>query len=143
MHVDTATNSGRWKPGESGNPAGRKPGTGHVAALRAAIAEYVPQIIDKLVESALAGDVASARLLLERAIPPLKAVEEAAALTLPDGSLTEAGCEVMRAVGSENLSPTQGVALLSSLASLGKLKETDELTRRIEALEQGLLRVRE
>src|SRR5262245_1714297 len=84
-HVDTATNSGRWKPGESGNPAGRKPGTGHVASLRASIAEHVPQIIDKLVESALAGDVASARLLLERVVPPLKASEEPTPLMLPDG----------------------------------------------------------
>lgn len=26
---------GYWKPGQSGNPAGRKPGTGEVAAIRA------------------------------------------------------------------------------------------------------------
>lgn len=30
---------GRWKAGESGNPAGRKPSTGEVAAMRAAIAD--------------------------------------------------------------------------------------------------------
>ena len=58
-------------------------------------------MIDKLVESALASDVASARLLLERVIPPLKASEEPAALTLPDGSLTDAGHEVMRASAVE------------------------------------------
>lgn len=29
---------GRWKPGQSGNPNGRPPGTGHVAKLRASIA---------------------------------------------------------------------------------------------------------
>ena len=36
---------GRWKPGESGNPAGRKPGSGEVAKLRAAIAEHMPGIV--------------------------------------------------------------------------------------------------
>jgi len=41
-----------------------------------------------------------------------------------------------QAVGVGDLSPTQGAALLASLAALGKFKETDELTRRIEALEQ-------
>lgn len=62
-----------WQPGQSGNPAGRKPGSGEVAALRAGIREHVPAIVQKLVEAALAGDTGAARLLLERVIPPMKA----------------------------------------------------------------------
>ena len=50
-----------WKPGESGNPQGRKPGTGEVAKLRAAISEHVPAIIQSLAAAALSGDVAAAR----------------------------------------------------------------------------------
>jgi hypothetical protein len=125
---------GRWKPGESGNPAGRKPGSGDVARLRAAIAEKVPTIIEKLTASALLGDVGVARLLLERVIPPLKASEEAAPLTLPDGTLTEQGKAVLASVASGDLAPGQGAALLTSLGTLAKLTETDELSRRIEAL---------
>ena len=87
-----------WKPGQSGNPAGRKPGTGEVAKLRAAIAEHVPPIIEKLTAAALSGDVGAARLLLERVIPPLKASEEPVLLTLPDGTLTEQGRGVLVAV---------------------------------------------
>ena len=37
-----------WKTGQSGNPAGRKPGTGEVAKIRAAIAKQVPAIIKQL-----------------------------------------------------------------------------------------------
>ncbi len=48
---------GRWKPGQSGNPSGRPPGTGHVAKLRASIAVHVPEIIGQLVEAAKDGDV--------------------------------------------------------------------------------------
>lgn len=50
-----------WKKGESGNPAGRKQGTGEVAAIRAAIADQVPAIIKQLTTAALAGDVGAAR----------------------------------------------------------------------------------
>ena len=124
-----------WKPGQSGNPAGRKPGTGEVARLRAAIAEHVPPIIAKLTAAALAGDVGAARLLLERVIPPLKASEESAALALPDGTLTEQGRAVLGAVALGDLAPGQGAALLASLGTLAKLTETDELERRIRALE--------
>ena len=126
---------GRWKAGESGNPAGRKPGSGEVAKMRAAIAAHVPALVVVLVERALGGDVGAARLLLERTIAPLKASEEAAPLTMRDGTLTEQGRAVVAAVATGELAPGQGAALLASLGTLAKLAEADELTRRIEALE--------
>ena len=124
-----------WKPGQSGNPAGRKPGTGEVARLRAAISEQVPEIINRLVEAAKAGDVSAARLLLERVIAPLKAAEVAAPLALPEGTLTEQGRAVMAAVAAGGLAPGQGAALLGALGTVAKLIEADELDRRIAALE--------
>ena len=126
---------GRWKPGESGNPAGRKPGSGEVAKLRAAMAKHVPALLAVLVERALSGDIGAARLLLERTISPLKATEEAAQLAMPEGTLTEQGRAVLVAVACGGLAPGQGAALLSSLGTLAKLVETDELMRRIDALE--------
>jgi HAMP domain-containing protein len=126
---------GRWKAGESGNPAGRKPGSGEVAKVRAAIAEHVPAVIAKLVEGALAGDIGAARLLLERTIAPLKAVEEKAELTMPDGTLTDQGRAVVAAIAAGDLAPGQGAALLTSLGVLAKLTEADELEQRIKALE--------
>lgn len=124
-----------WKPGQSGNPAGRSPGSGEVAKLRTAIAAHIPALVAVLVERALGGDVGAARLLLERVIPPVKAAEEAAPLALPDGTLTEQGRAVLGAVATGELAPGQGAALLASLGTLAKLTETDELSRRIQALE--------
>src|SRR5450759_2416385 len=112
--MTTAKNKppGRWKKGESGNPAGRKPGTGEVAKIRASISARVPDILARLIEQALAGDTGAARLLLERAIAPLKAAEQTQALSLPDGTLTQQGRAVLRAVADAELAPTQGAALL-------------------------------
>ncbi len=126
-----------WKPGQSGNPSGRTKGSGEVSRLRAAIADAVPEIIEQLKVAALAGDVGAARLLLERSIPPIKASEEPAPLALPaDGTLTEQGRAVLVAVADGAMAPGQGAALLASLGTLAKLTETDELMRRIEALEE-------
>ena len=125
-----------WTKGTSGNPAGRPPGSGEVAKVRAAMAKHVPAVIAKLVESALAGDIGAARLLLERTIAPLKASEEKTEVTLPDGSLTEQGQAVIAAIASGELAPGQGAALLASLGTLAKLSEADELEKRIKALEE-------
>lgn len=126
---------GRWKPGESGNPAGRRPGTGEVARLRAGIAEHVPDIVAKLVEAAKAGDVQAARLLLERVIAPLKAIEESATVPLPAGTLAEQGRALLGAAAAGELAPGQAAALLGALGTLARVVEVDELTRRVEALE--------
>ena len=127
--------SNGWKAGQSGNPAGRKPGTGAVAKIRASMAEHVPALVTVLLERAMAGDIGAARLLLERTVAPLKAAEQVAPLALPDGTLTEQGRAVIAAVASGELAPSQGAALLSSLGTLAKLTEADELARRIDALE--------
>lgn len=127
---------GRWKPGESGNPQGRKPGTGEVAAIRAAIADRVPELLASLMVRALDGDVGAARLLLERTIAPLKAAEETQRLCLPDGTLTDKGRAVLASVAAGELAPGQGAALLSALGTLARVAEVDELERRVKALEE-------
>ena len=126
---------GRWKTGESGNPAGRKPGTGEVAKLRAAIGERVPELLAAMMTRALEGDVGAARLLLERAIAPLKAAEQVQALSLPNGTLTEQGRAVLAAVAAGELAPGQGAQLLTAIGTLGKITGLDELAARITALE--------
>ena len=84
---------------------------------------------------ALEGDVGAARLLLERAVAPLKAIEPVQALTLPDGTLTDQGRAVLRSVADGELAPSQGAALLGAIGTLARVTEMDELESRIAALE--------
>jgi len=126
---------GTWKPGQSGNPAGRKPGTGEVAQIRASIAERVPELLAAMMTKALEGDVGAARLLLERSVAPLKAAEQTQALCLPDGTLTEQGRAVLASVAAGQLAPGQGAALVSAIGTLARVAEIDELAKRIEKLE--------
>ncbi|MBK9162227.1 MAG: hypothetical protein IPM27_12000 [Nitrosomonadales bacterium] len=127
---------GKWKAGESGNPNGRPPGLGEVTKLRNSIAEHLPEIITQLVVKAKDGDAQAARLLLERVLPPVKAIEQPVALSLPDGeSITAQGVAIVQAVAAGTLAPSQGAALLTGLGALARIKEIDELTARITALE--------
>ena len=99
------------------------------------MAEHVPALVSMLLERAMAGDIGAARLLLERTVAPLKAAEQATPLSLPGGTLTEQGQAVIAAVASGELAPSQGAALLSSLGTLAKLAEADDLARRLAVLE--------
>lgn len=126
---------GRWKKGESGNPAGRKPGNDTVTKIRAGIAARVPELLEKLMTLALEGDTGAARLLLERAIAPLKAMEPTQPITLPDGTLTDQGRAVLAAVAAGALAPGQGSQLITAIGALARVAEIDELSARITALE--------
>lgn len=125
-----------WRPGQSGNPAGRKPGSGKVAKLREAIAADLPEIIGSLVQQAKAGDVAAARLLVERVLPALKPVELAEPVALAGATLTEQGRAVITAAGDGHLAPGQAAQLLAGLGALSRLVEADELAARVAALEE-------
>ena len=127
---------GRWKPGESGNPAGRTPGSGDVGKVRAAIAAHIPELLAAMMQRALDGDVGAARLLLERTVAPLKATELAQPLNLPLGTLTEQGRAVMAAVSAGELAPGQGAALVGALGALARVAEVDELAARVAELEK-------
>jgi len=127
---------GLWKKGESGNPKGRPAGAGEVSKIRASIAARVPELLAKLIEQALAGDTGAARLLLERAVAPLKAAEQPQALTLPDGTLTEQGRAVLASVAAGVLAPGQGAQLLTGIGTLARVAEIDELSKRITKLEE-------
>lgn len=127
---------GKWKAGESGNPNGRPPGVGEVTKLRNSIAKHLPAIITQLVAKAKEGDAQAARLLLERVLPPMKAIEQPVALSLPDGEgMTAQGVAIVQAVAAGTLAPGQGAALLTGLGALARIKEIDELEQRIAKLE--------
>ncbi len=135
--TEVTKRKGRWKPGESGNPAGRKPGNGKIAALRASIAEHLPEVIQQMVLKAKDGDVQAAKLLLDRVIPSLKSAEQPMELTLPQGAgLAEKGESIIKAVANGSLAPSQGGSLLTSLGAMVRIKEFEELEQRLTALEE-------
>jgi len=127
---------GRWQKGQSGNPAGRKKGSINVATrLRRMI--DVEALVLKLHETAMKGNTRAAELLLDRALPPLRAVAEAVELPgLKDAATLTAKAERIVELAAEgSVSPDIATALLSAIGTLAKATEIDELKRRIEALE--------
>jgi len=127
---------GRWVAGTpSPNPRGRPQGSGPSAALRAAIADALPQIVAKLTEQALAGDVGAAKALLDRGVAPLRATDEPVALPAMTGALAERAEAIMRAMGEGALTPGQASEVLSGLAALARLRLVDDLEIRVRALE--------
>ena len=124
----------KYQKGQSGNPRGRPRKTTTLAAFRSSVANAVPEIIKTLIELAKAGDVAAAKLLLDRAMPALK--PQTVPVNIPiAGSLADQGNEIIKATMTGTIPPDIGSLLLAALASQAKIVEIDDLIRRIDILE--------
>ncbi len=127
----------KWKPGESGNPAGRPKDKTPATLLRKSIAEDMPEIVKTLVDLAKGGDVQAAKVLLDRICPPLK--QQALPVNIETGAtLPETGGNVVTATLSGNVPPDIGAMLIRALAEQGKLIELQEMAYRLQRLEKML-----
>ena len=131
--------AGRFKRGQSGNPAGRPPGLLNKATMAAQtlLDGEAEALTRKAVELALEGNMAALRLCLERICPPRK--ERPMAVELPSiegvAELPKLTSAILAAVGRGELEPGQAAALASLVAGHGKALELSELEQRISALE--------
>jgi len=132
----TKNRANHFKPGQSGNPAGRPKGSGLVGQLRQQLSDAAPDIVAKLIESAKAGDSTAMRVVLEKLIPNQKPQLPPLAISIPDGSLLERASSVFDAAIKGDISPDQAVAIISMGNEIARLKEYEDLEKRLIALEQ-------
>jgi len=129
----------KWQPGQSGNPRGKPKGTRHKATQLAIgmMNNEAERIVRKVIDGALEGDAVCLRLCLERLAPPAK--ERPVSLALPDTGTTEgisaAQQAIVQAVASGDLLPSEAATLAGIVETRRKALETQELERRIAALE--------
>ncbi|MGK2913912.1 MAG: DUF5681 domain-containing protein [Porticoccaceae bacterium] len=126
-----------FKPGVSGNPKGRPPGIpNRITKLREKLSRELPSILARVVKAAEDGDMAAARLILERTIPTIR--PESLPVRLPGkpgDSLGKRAVAVVDAVAAARMAPDTGAALLVALANAAKAIEVKDLGDRLAALE--------
>jgi len=128
--------AGRWLPGASPNPQGRPKRP--LDPLRAKLEQAAPALIEGLVLAAAKGDVAAARILLDRVMPTLKPQEAPQALDLPAEGLAAQASAIIDLTASGELPAGTAATLLGGLASVAKIRQFEVLEARIASLEAAL-----
>ena len=121
---------GRWKPGQSGNPSGPKPGASCRALLMAR--EWTESVgLPRLMEAAEGGDMDAIKLLVQLGMPRTKAV------TVPQ-PLPSSPAGVLDAMASGELDADTASTAMGAHLTAAKIKEMADLEARIQALERAL-----
>ena len=121
---------GRWKPGQSGNPSGPKPGASCRALLMAR--EWTESVgLPRLMEAAEGGDMDAVRLLVQLGMPRTKAVSIPIALPGgPDG--------VLAALEAGEIAPDEAKTMMAVHLDRVRIREAEELEQRLAALERAV-----
>lgn len=121
---------GRWKPGQSGNPSGPKPGASCRALLMAR--EWTESVgLPRLMEAAENGDMDAIKLLVQLGMPRTKAV------SIPQ-QLPSSPAGVLDAMASGELDAGTASTAMGAHLTAAKIKELADLEARIQALESAL-----
>jgi hypothetical protein len=133
---------GRFRKGQSGNPAGKPKGARHrvTLAAEALLDGEAEGLSRKAVELALQGDTVALRLCLERILPPRK--DRPIPFSLPAlktaADAAQATAAIVRAVATGELTPTEATELSRLVETFARTLEVSEFEARLAALEQRM-----
>src|SRR4051812_24923465 len=144
MHSNSA-NAGRkqdtrFKPGQSGNPAGKAKGTRHrtTLAMDALLEGEAEALTRKAIQVALGGDTVALRLCLDRLSPARK--DRPVAFDLPaittTADVVKASAALLQAVASGELTPSEAAELGKLVEAHVRAIEATDVQARLEALER-------
>ena len=128
-----------FKPGTSGNPAGKPAGTRSKSTqlLLVLMQDGAQKITQAVIEAAQGGDLMAAKIILDRVMPPAK--ERPVCVDLPDTSTSEgvaaAQNAILQAVAAGELLPGEASTLSAIVEAKRRAIETQELAERITQLE--------
>lgn len=128
-----------FKPGQSGNPAGKPKGTRHktTLAIEALLDGQATALTQKAIELALEGDMTALRLCMDRLAPIRR--DRPVTFDLPRietaDDLPMATQAIMEAVASGELTPSEAAELGKLVDAHAKAIEVTDLHRRLSALE--------
>lgn len=144
---ETASKKVRGRPfpkGRSGNPAGKRPGTRHRATVLAEelLSADLVAVIAKVAKKAKAGDMAAARLILDRVMPPRRG--RAVRFPLPPiktpADVLDALAAITAAVGRGEISSDEALQLSTVIEVAHSAIKRVEHESRLAAIEERIAR---
>lgn len=131
----------RYKPGQSGNPAGKPKGAKNKATLAVMnlLEGETEALTRKAVELALGGDTTALKLCLERIAPATKPSAQCVTIELPEkANLTDTARAIVEAAANGEVPPDIAAQLVAAVASVARVEELETLKERLEALEKAI-----
>ncbi len=133
---------GRFQKGQSGNPAGKAPGTRHRISMLAEklLQDDAEEIVRAVVSAAKAGDPTAMRLCIERLVPVRKG--RPLEFDLPKieaaSDVTKALGVIAKAMADGELTPDEAGTVAAVIETQRRAIETADHEERLKKIEAGM-----
>jgi len=131
----------KFKKGQSGNPAGRPPGSKNkfTQAIQTLLQGEADTLTRVCIKKAMEGDMVAMRLCLERICPPVKElpIEISLPIAKTADKLPEVTAKLLQAVVAGELLPGQAEAVGKLLGHHRQALELADIETRLNALEEA------
>ncbi|HLN11078.1 MAG TPA: DUF5681 domain-containing protein [Xanthobacteraceae bacterium] len=136
------TPNGRFRPGQSGNPAGRPRGSRNktTAAAEALLDGQAEALTERLLGEAGRGNVAALRMCFDRLAPRRRG--RPVPFDLPrlesQADAVDAAAAIVAGVGDGELTPQEGADLIKLVEVFARVRAIQDLERRLAEVERAL-----
>lgn len=132
-----------FQPGQSGNPAGRPPGIiDKRIKHRELFLAQAPELINKVIDMAMSGDMAAMKLCIDRIVPKINNDSLECPISIGNmkdpKELLDAGNDIINKIADGSLNSQNGKIISSVLDKQRKLIETVELQTLLENLQETI-----
>jgi uncharacterized protein DUF5681 len=126
----------QWEKGQSGNPAGRPPGSKNAQTeLRAELQAHGKEILGQLVEKAKTGELVTARFLLRHILPAARSAPIQVPMQL-EGSPVQQAEQVKQRLVDGLITLEEAQALLNTTQTVELIRVASELPEKLRELEE-------
>jgi hypothetical protein len=138
----------QWKPGQSGNPGGRKKGECKKYQLFKQLVEpRTHELVNQALDIALSNDKDRTKVLtifLERVMPAVvKDNILNPEIELSEGTLVEQANHIRNLITDKHITPEQGSVLLAAVKTSAEIKYKEDLEKELEDLKSEFKAFRE
>jgi hypothetical protein len=132
-----------FQPGQSGNPAGRKPGVpDRRTRMAKAFAGEYDGIVQAIINKAKDGDMTAASLYLSRVEPPLRPKAERVTFKLdPAAPFADQAGAVLLAVSQGDLDPDTAKMLIDCISAAASLRKFDAFEAELALMREQMERL--
>lgn len=106
--------------------------------LAHAVQPRFTELVNTLMDKAIAGDMSAMSLLMTRLIPPVRPASDPIVFNLAGSTMTDKATSILEAISTGRVAPDIGKTILDAVGNVVKIEDTEQVQRQLQLIQLTL-----